>query len=628
MSSKNPVDTFDIIIVGGGTAGSVLAARLSSNPSLRILVLEAGQNRNEDPNVRVPGFSKYLLGNPSYDWQFQTSPEEGLNGRVIQQPRGKLWGGSSAINSHALVYPSRGYHNAWSSLLGRGAAKSAERWDWEGIKRYYRKFQTLQEPSEDVKRELSIEVSEWGVGDDAGKPQSQKNENGHEGVRASFPVTPHVLQKAWVDAIHDLGFSTSKNPLDGDLVGGSTTTNAIDSSKRERSHAGVAFLEPSTKRENLVVRSNVFVEKVMFDENEKNGNLVASGVLYRPETSQQDVTVYARQEVIICAGTYGSPKILELSGIGDREIMAAVGINCLRNLPGVGENLQDHLNFGPSVEVHDIIMTADVTARDATAAEAAKTLYEAEKKGSAAEGAAYSFSYIPLQTLSSSDEVRELDALVTKTLEENSSAISKGYNAQYEIIQRLIQDPNESTGTVFMTRKQRSFPSSGPVPGNYMTIIAMLSYPFSRGSSHITSTKSSTPPEIKFNYLQHPLDAEIFSRHVVQIGQMLTQPSLSAQLKPGGNTLPTGYSRQRIDIDDIKRYLPQYAATNYHPAGTCAMMGEELGGVVDEALKVYGTANVRVCDASVIPIVPRGNILSTVYAVAEKGADIILRAEL
>lgn len=105
MNPQTPNETFDIIIIGAGTAGSLLAARRSSNPSLRIPVLEAGENRNEDANVRVPGFSRNLLGNPSYDWQFETSPEKGLNGRVIQQPRGKLWGGSSAINSHALVYP-------------------------------------------------------------------------------------------------------------------------------------------------------------------------------------------------------------------------------------------------------------------------------------------------------------------------------------------------------------------------------------------------------------------------------------------------------------------------------------------------------------------------------------------
>lgn len=176
----------------------------------------------------------------------------------------------------------------------------------------------------------------------------------------------------------------------------------------------------------------------------------------------------------------------------------------------------------------------------------------------------------------------------------------------------MILDSAETTAIVFMTREQRYTSPSKPAPGNYMTIIAMLSHPFSRGSSHITSANPSTSPEIKFNYLQHPLDAEILSRHIIQIGQMLSLPTLSAHLKPGGNTLTPGFPHQAKEVGDIEEYLRQYGATNYHPAGTCAMMSEELGGVVDECLKMYINANVRVCDESVIPILPRGNILSTV----------------
>ena len=333
--NSSPHDTFDIIIIGAGTAGSLLAARLSSNPSLRILVLDAGQNRNGDANVRVPGLSRRLLGNPSYDWQFQTAPEPGLNGRVIQQPRGKLWGGSSAINSHALVYPSRGYHDAWSSLLGNDRKEKA-RWDWDGVRVYYRRFQTLQMPSEDIRRQLKIGKfrSEDAGNEDSEQEQDLGKEDYHGGIQASFPVTPHVLQKAWADAIEDLGYNTLKDPIDGDVLGGSTTANAIDSARGERSHAGVAFLEPSTKRENLFIRSGVLVEKIQFDENEQDGKLVATTVRY--SQGHEDVTVHVRQEVIICAGTFGSPKVLELSGIGQRERLAAAGIRCLRDLPGVG----------------------------------------------------------------------------------------------------------------------------------------------------------------------------------------------------------------------------------------------------------------------------------------------------
>jgi len=222
--------------------------------------------------------------------------------------------------------------------------------------------------------------------------------------------------------------------------------------------------------------------------------------------------------------------------------------------------------------VHDNIKTTDVPARDSAVAEAAKRLYEAKNKGPLAEGAAYSFSYLPLQMLDSEDEEQELATLVNRALQETASTTSKGLKAQCEIIQRMILDPGEATATVFMTRKQRYTSSSKPAPGNYMTILAMLSYPFSRGSSHIIFANPGTPPEIRFNYLQHPLDSELLSRHMIQIGQILTLPLLSAYLKSGGNTLPNGYPRHANEVQDIEGYLRQFAATNYHPVGTCAMM--------------------------------------------------------
>lgn len=218
-----------------------------------------------------------------------------------------------------------------------------------------------------------------------------------------------------------------------------------------------------------------------------------------------------------------------------------------------------------------------------------------------------------------------MTALVNKTLEKTSFTVDKGLKAQYDIIQRLILDPEQASATWVMTRKQRYTPSITPAPGNYMTLLAMLSYPFSRGSSHITSVDPSAYPEIKFNYLKHPLDAEILSRHIIQIGQMLEQPKVSALLKPDGNTLPSGFSRHTKSVEEVTRFIRQFGATNYHPVGTCAMLREDLNGVVGEDLVVYGTVNLRICDASVIPIEPRGNILSTVYATAEKGADILKR---
>lgn len=325
MFVSNKDDSFDLIIIGGGTAGSVLAARLSSNPTLRILVLEAGENRNSDPKVSTPGRASATRGDQKYDWEFQTASETGLNGRVILQPRGKLWGGSSAINSHALVYPSRGYHDACGTLLGAGKG-----WDWNGIGKYYKRFQKLQAPSEKVKRDLGIAESAEGS-----SPQKHDESEYGVGVQASYPATVHVMQKAWTDAIQDLGYGSSRNPVEGDVLGGSTTTNAIDSSRGERSHAGVAFLRPAANRDNLVIRSNVLVHKIIFAGEKRDGKLVAMGVRYNQEDGKT-MTVHVKGEVVVCAGAFGSPKVLELSGIGQREKLAATGIKCLHELRGVG----------------------------------------------------------------------------------------------------------------------------------------------------------------------------------------------------------------------------------------------------------------------------------------------------
>ncbi|KAF7899923.1 hypothetical protein EAF00_004259 [Botryotinia globosa] len=363
------------------------------------------------------------------------------------------------------------------------------------------RFQKLQAPGEEVKRELKI--GDFAM--EGGYVRKHDESEYEEGIQASYPMTLHPMQKAWTDAIQDLGYSSSKNPVEGDVLGGCSL--------------------------------------------QENG---------------ETVIAHANREVVICAGTFGSPKLLELSGIGQRGRLATAGIECLRELGGVGENLQDHLNFGPSVEVLDNIEAADGSARDPTIMETAKRLYEAKH------------------------------------------IVSKGLIAQYDIIKRIIFDPEEASSTVFMTRKQRYTTSTAPAPGNYMTILAMLSHPFSRGSSHITTADPGEYPEIKTNYLKHPLDAEILSRHIIQIGQMLEQPKLSAFLKPGGNTLPSGFPRHAKSVEEVTRFIRQYGATNYHPVGTCAMIDEDLDGLLT---RTWLSMERRI----------------TVYAVAEKGADILKR---
>lgn len=185
-------------------------------------------------------------------------------------------------------------------------------------------------------------------------------------------------------------------------------------------------------------------------------------------------------------------------------------------------------------------------------------------------------------------------------------------------IRRMIESPTEATSTAFMSRKTASLIQD---PGHWLSFFGMLSHPFSRGHVHIKSASPCEKPIIDFKYYSHPLDAELHAHHVQFFEQIAATEPLASFLKPGGKRLPAGYSIETIE--EAKVLVRSVNQTNYHPCGTCAMMREDLGGVVDERLRVYGTSNLRVADASVFPIIPRGNIIATVYAVAEKAADLI-----
>jgi choline dehydrogenase-like flavoprotein len=188
--------------------------------------------------------------------------------------------------------------------------------------------------------------------------------------------------------------------------------------------------------------------------------------------------------------------------------------------------------------------------------------------------------------------------------------------ARFSFIRNAIESPNQASATAFLTRK-----AAVPDSGNYITLCAMLSHSFSTGSVHIRSSTPRHRPLINFKYLSHPLDAHILGYHMKSLHRLVQTPPLSSLLLANGETLPEGHSiASQVAAE---KFVKDCCGTNYHPCGSCAMLPEEMGGVVDEKLKVYGTTNLRIVDASVFPIILRGNIVTMVYAVAEKGADII-----
>lgn len=613
LPSPLKLDTYDIIICGGGTAGCVLAARLSEDPNLTVLLLEAGENANDDPRISTPMLFPAVLDNPERDWCFMSEPSPGLNGRRIAMPRGKMLGGSSAINVMCLIYPSKAGIDGWAEMGNPG-------WDWEGLTPYFRKFKTYYPPSAEIKEKLAMD---W-ITD----PEVQ----GKDGpIAASYPTSLDPVHEAWIKTWKGLGKAVTGDPLTGHHTGGYISAVSVNPEKGTRSHAGVEYYVPAANRPNLHVVTGALIDKVELDNRDPTA-VKATGVTFI--YSNLTYTAWAKREVIISGGAIGSPAILERSGIGSTSVCASAGIKNIIDNPGVGENLQDHLMCGLSYEVKDGVITGDVM-RDPNVVQQVMELYQTSKSGPLAMGGSYTFAYTPLLDFLDNPGKptrQELVDLLDRYNPEMNDALTdpnfKSEKAHAAFKRRMILSPEEASATLCLHPVQCQTGKESPkeifgflVDGNFVTLLPQLTHPFSRGNVHIVSKDPQTYPKIDPNYFSNPIDAEIMARHMMQCEILVKAPPFCDMFKPGGRRLPEG--KDALTLEHALDVVRSGATSNYHQCGTCAMMPLALGGVVDERLKVHGTTNLRVCDASIFPLQVRGNIQSTVYAVAEKGSDII-----
>lgn len=354
------------------------------------------------------------------------------------------------------------------------------------------------------------------------------------------------------------------------------------------------------------------VHRILFEKTD--AGVTATGV--EASVDGQTQTYGAAKEVILAAGVFNSPKLLELSGIGSRELLEKHGITPVLDLPGVGENLQDHVMTGVSFEVVDGVITGDPLLRQEPEALAlAQQLYVEHKAGPFTIGGTQSHAFMPTPDFAAD----LLDKYSSSTEDDD----------YHKVVRSILANPEETSAGWFMFLAQanlheggKSFVGTKLLPGNFASLGASQSHPFSRGATHISSSDVDAVPDIDPRYFSHPLDLEIFARHIQALEGLRQRPELSPFFKPDGKrNHPDAFNIG--NLEGAKKYVLDTATTTYHTCGTAAMLPKEKGGVVDSKLVVYGTTNLRIVDASVFPLIPRGNIMSSVYAVAEKAADII-----
>ena len=475
---------------------------------------------------------------------------------------------------------------------------------------YYRKFYTLSVPDEATSQHLGLDYI----------TDTDKAARGP--IQVCYPGVLHdPLSKAWVDTFKGMKHGLSGNPFSCKSVGGYSNAATVDNSTKTRSYAATAYYAPASQRTNLSVITGAQVEKIGLAQGD--GNTIANAVYFNREGESLKVAV--RKEVILAAGAFHSPKILELSGIGNPQILTPLDIPVVINNENVGENLQDHLMTGISFEANDGVITGDSLMRqEPEAIAAAIEMYQNYKAGPMTVGGIASHAFMPTP---GSSPVSDMESELQNLLQQYPSDAKN--QLQYDAVCEILRAPDEGTGALFMFLGQANLHNNGNAkdylqnlqPGSFLSLGACQAHVFSRGTSHIVSNKLSDAPNIDPRYLSHPLDLEILARHVQFLERLARSPPLTDYIKTNGKR--NHFTAYVEDLAAAKDYVRTTALSTYHPAGTCAMLPRSEGGVVDNRLIVYGTSNLRVVDASIMPLIPRSNLQSTVYAVAERAADLI-----
>ena len=536
---------FDYIVVGAGTAGCLLANRLSADPAKRVLLLEAGKKDNY-PWIHIPVGYLYCIGNPRTDWLYKTLPEPGLNGRSLAYPRGKTLGGCSSINGMIYMRGQARDYNAWAAATGE------PQWDW------------AHSLPDFMAHEDHYRMDQHGTATPAfGKLHGHGGEWRVEKQRLRWDIL-----EAFAEAAVQAGIERTEDFNSGDNAG--VGYFEVNQKSGWRWNTSKAFLRPVRSRKNLVIWTEAHVEKLLFTTQDGQPRCTGAQVL----RGGQSLSVQAHNEVILSAGAIGSPQLLQLSGIGDARHLTNLGIALVKDLPGVGQNLQDHLQIRAVFKV-----------------EGASTLNTLANSwwGKAKIGLEYALKRSGPMSMSPS----QLGAFT-------KSDPSQPYaNLEYHVQPLSLDAFGEDL---------HAFPA-------FTASVCNLN-PSSRGSVTITSNKSTDAPAVAPNYLSTEEDRLIAAQSLRQVRAIASQPALAGytpqEWKPG-----VAYQSDEA----LARLAGDIANTIFHPVGTTKMgRNNDLSAVVDPFLRVHGVLGLRVVDASVMPTITSGNTNSPTLMIAEKAA--------
>ena len=531
-----PADhSYDYVVVGAGPAGCLLANRLSADPGCRVLLLEAG-GRDNYPWIHIPVGYLYCIGNPRTDWCFKTEAQPGLDGRSLGYPRGKVLGGCSSINGMIYMRGQARDYDHWAEQGNPG-------WAWDDVLPLFK----ASENHYGGASELHGNAGEWRV----------------ERQRYSWAI---------LDAFREAAAQSGIASIDDFNGGNNQGCGYFQVNQRSgvRWNAAKAFLRPVRHRPNLTVLTGVEVDKVLLD----NGR--ASAVQARWQGSEQ--RYQARREIILCAGAVGSPGILQRSGIGPRPLLERLGIPVLHELPGVGGNLQDHLQLRLIYKVSNV-----------------RTLNQVANTHWGKLGMGLRYLYDRSGPLAMAPS--QLGAFVRSHPEQPTP------NLQYHVQPLSLDRFGEPL------HRFAAFTAS----------VCNLR-PLSRGRVDIRSANPGDAPVIDPNYLSEPEDLRVAAQAIRLTRQIVQAPALAAfapvEYLPGA-ALNTE--------EQLQQAAGQIGTTIFHPVGTCRMGNGPLD-VVDAQLRVHGVAGLRIADASIMPQITSGNTCSPTLMIGEKAAQLILKA--